>query len=228
MKVTLQFYAVVRERLGIDRAEIDVPEGTTAAALRERLATEFPAIAGLVARVALAIDREYARPEDRVREGAVVAVIPPIAGGGGRLRGVPLSLDEVIAAVSWPGAGGIATFTGVVRNESRGRRVEALEYEAYPEMAEEKLAAVEEETTRRWPGVRCAVRHRVGRLRVGEPAVVIAVAAPHRREAFQACAFAIDHLKETVPLWKKEFGPGGAAWVEECVPRAPERPGSGR
>jgi molybdopterin synthase catalytic subunit/molybdopterin converting factor small subunit len=197
---------------------VQLADGATVSTLRSAIAEAFPEIAQLLPRVMIAVNREYARPEDPVPAGASVALIPPIAGGAGRLSERPLELSEVIALVQWPGAGGLVTFTGTVRNESRGRAVEVLEYEAYPEMAEEKLAAVEAEVMARWPEVRCAMRHRVGALRVGEPAVVIAVAAPHRREAFAACEHAIDRLKETVPLWKKETGPDGSAWVEECVP----------
>jgi molybdopterin synthase catalytic subunit len=222
LKLTLQFYAVLRERLGFDRADIDVADGCTVGALRSAVAERFPAVADLLPRVMVAVNREYGRPEEVIPPCAQVALIPPIAGGATRLSDRPLRLGEVIEAVEWPGAGGLVTFTGTVRNESRGRAVEVLEYEAYPEMAEEKLAAVEAEVVSRWPGVRCAVRHRIGALQVGEPAVVIAVAAPHRREAFAACELAIDRLKSTVPLWKKEIGPDGASWVEECVP-SPEK-----
>lgn len=224
MKVTVQFFAILRERLGTTSIDVELSEHPTVGELRRRLGERFPDVAALLPRVAVAVGRDYARDEDPIPAGADVALIPPIAGGGGRLRNEVLVLDEVIAAVTWPGAGGIATFTGIVRNESRGRSVTGLKYEAYPAMAEEKLAAVESEVHTRWPGVRCAVRHRVGDLHIGEAAVVIAVAAPHRPEAFAACSFAIDELKRTVPLWKKESGAGGAAWVEECVPGARDEP----
>jgi molybdopterin synthase catalytic subunit len=218
VKITLLFYAVVRERLGQERAELEVPSGITAAELRERLAQAFPALAPLLPRVMLAVNREYAHAADAVPDGAEVALIPPIAGGAPRLSRQPLELDRVMEKVRWPGAGAVVTFSGVVRDESHGRRVSQLEYETYPEMAETKLAEVEAEVTTRWPSVRCALLHRVGTLEVGEVAVVIAVAAPHRREAFAACEFAIDRLKATVPLWKRETGEGGSVWVEECVP----------
>lgn len=228
MKVTIQYYAAVRERIGRDREEVELPDGATVETLRTHLAKRYPAIRELLPRVMVAVDREYARPQDPVPAGAAVALIPPIAGGAPRLSAEPLRLAEVIEAVQFPGAGAVVTFTGTVRNESGGRAVERLAYEAYPEMAEEKLAAVEAEVLRRWPMVRVALRHRVGDLSIGEAAVVIAVAAPHRREAFAACEHAINHLKATVPLWKKETGEGGSVWVEECVPSAgvTPRPGS--
>ena len=224
MKIRLLFFAALRERLGRDEEEFDCP-GASIASLRTALAERYPELASLLPRVAIAVDEQYAGDETPLREGAEVALIPPIAGGAPapkahRLRAEGMTLDEVIAEVAWPGAGAIVTFTGVVRDEARGRAVTRLEYEAYPAMAEAKLAEVEAEVLRRWPVTRCALRHRVGSLEIGEPAVVIAVSAPHRHEAFVACEFAIDELKRTVPLWKKETGEGGASWVEECVPGA--------
>lgn len=230
MKVRLLYFAVLRERLGLEDEAFEFA-GNTLAELRSAIAARHPSVASVLPRVAFAVGEEYAGESTELREGAEVALIPPIAGGAPdeprktRLRGEELTLDEVIAEVAWPGAGALVTFTGVVRHEARGRAVTRLEYEAYPAMAELKLAEVEANVLRRWPVVRCAVRHRVGSLAVGEPAVVIAVSAPHRHEAFVACEFAIDELKRTVPLWKKETGEGGSTWVEECVPgaRAPEQ-----
>ncbi|HEX6507859.1 MAG TPA: molybdenum cofactor biosynthesis protein MoaE [Chloroflexota bacterium] len=125
----------------------------------------------------------------------------------------PLSLEACVAAVRQPGAGGIVTFVGSVRNLSEGKRVEFLEYEAYEPMALEKLQQVVDETRARWPVHTMAIQHRLGRLEVGDDAVAIAVATPHRAEAFAACQYAIDRLKEIVPIWKKEHGEAGEIWV---------------
>lgn len=130
-----------------------------------------------------------------------------------RVQSTPLSLDEVVHAVSDPGQGGLVTFTGVVRNHSRGKTVTRLDYEAYGEMAQKQLARIAEEATRTWPGTRVAVAHRVGSLVPGDLAVVIAVSAPHRKEAFRACELVIDRLKEDVPIWKKEYAEDGEVWV---------------
>jgi len=233
VKLRVLLFAVLRERLGKTSVDVELDGAPTVAALRALFSARHPELAPIIARVAVAVGHDYARDSDVIPEGAEVALIPPIAGGtdapaaprpGTRLRNEPLSLDEVMREVCWPGAGGLATFTGIVRNESRGRAVTELEYEAYPALAEVKLLEVEDEVRRRWPEVRCAVRHRAGLLAIGEAAVVIAVAAPHRKEAFAACSFAIDELKRTVPLWKKESGEGGAEWVEECVPGARDEP----
>lgn len=130
-----------------------------------------------------------------------------------RVQDAPLALQEVVDAVSRVSQGGLVTFTGVVRDHSRGKRVTRLEYEAYGPMAEKKLAEIGRETETRWPGTQVAVVHRVGVLAPGDLAVVIAVSAPHRKEAFRACEHVIDRLKEDVPIWKKEFAEDGEVWV---------------
>ena len=126
-------------------------------------------------------------------------------------------LDEqaVTALVSGKASGGVVTFVGRVRDHSRGRAVVALEYEAYPEMAESVFAAIAQEAKARFPVSEIAIHHRQGRLAVGEVSVIVAVAATHRGPAFEACRYAIDELKRRAPIWKKEFSPDGAAWVEE-------------
>jgi molybdopterin synthase catalytic subunit len=131
-----------------------------------------------------------------------------------RITREPIDRDTVIAAVAHPQAGGICTFEGIVRNHARGRTVRYLEYDAYPEMAEEQMAAIAQEVRERWPDARIAMVHRIGRLDIGEASVVISVATPHRAQAFEACRYAIDKLKTTVPIWKKEFGAHGEEWVE--------------
>jgi molybdopterin synthase catalytic subunit len=126
-------------------------------------------------------------------------------------------LDEpaVTALVGGSESGGVVTFVGRVRDNARGHKVNALEYEAYPEMAESVFAQIATEAKSQYAVTDVAVHHRVGRLEVGEPSVVIAVSAPHRGAAFQACEYVIDQLKARAPIWKKEFGPDGAVWVED-------------
>lgn len=127
----------------------------------------------------------------------------------------PIIADEVIRRVEDPGNGAICVFYGVVRDHAlSGKATSFLEYEAYAEMAEAKMAAIAGEIRDRWGIERVAMTHRVGRLGIGEPSVVIAVGTPHRKLAFEACEYAIDRLKETVPVWKKEIGPDGEEWVE--------------
>jgi molybdopterin synthase catalytic subunit len=146
-----------------------------------------------------------------------VAFLPPVSGGAGRctLSSQPLDPDAVAARVAGPDVGGLVTFVGAVRDHSRGRAIRHLEYEAYPGMAEREMEKIAAEAEARWPGTRVAVAHRVGHLVVGDLAVVVAAAAPHRAEAFDACRFTIDRLKQTVPIWKKEVASDGEHWVDE-------------
>jgi molybdopterin synthase catalytic subunit len=133
-----------------------------------------------------------------------------------RLTDQPIDLNEVVAAVADPGAGAIATFLGVTRNHNQGRDVTLLEYEAYPGMAEQEMERIGAEVARRWPACRVAMVHRTGPVGLGETSVAIAVSAPHRPDAFAACRFAIDRLKDTVPIWKKEHFVGGDVWIGQC------------
>lgn len=129
-----------------------------------------------------------------------------------------LSLDALVVRVAHSGAGGIATFIGVVRDNANDRPVKFLEYEAYPEMAERMLAQIGAEVQERWSDVRLAIAHRTGRLKIGEASVIIAASAPHRPEAFAACRYAIERLKVIVPVWKKEFASDTDYWVEGPSP----------
>jgi molybdopterin synthase catalytic subunit len=129
------------------------------------------------------------------------------------LRDTALSLDEVIAHVRRPGAGGIATFIGVVRDESDGRAVTRLDYSAYEAMAKREMTKIADELEKEIEGVRVSAIHRIGSLGVGDAAIVCAASAPHRGEAFKACRELIDRIKARVPIWKREYGPDGAAWV---------------
>jgi molybdopterin synthase catalytic subunit len=135
------------------------------------------------------------------------------------LTAEPLDPRAVEAAVAWPGAGAVCTFLGIVRDNNLGREVGHLEYEAYPEMALPAMKGIAREVAQRWPGARVAMAHRVGTLAIGEPSVVISVATPHRAAAFEACRYAIDTLKTTVPIWKKEVWADGSAWIEGVAPR---------
>ena len=206
MPVTVRLFAGLRERAGWARREL---EGL------ERVADVWPALElgeepdGLL----YAVNREYAEPGQELRDGDEVALIPPVSGGAFRVTEEPLSLDAAVAEVADERAGGIATFTGTVRRQSRGREVLHLEYEAYAEMAEDVITQLAAELDKAHDLCGIAIHHRVGRVEIGEPSVVIAVSAPHRQDALAACREAIDRLKETVPLWKKEVYEGGEEWL---------------
>ena len=125
----------------------------------------------------------------------------------------PLSVAEAVSAVAKSTCGAVATFSGVVRESSRGRQVSYLEYQAYPEMAVAKMRQIEGEIRGKWEIEQILIHHRIGRLEIGEASVVIAVSAPHRRQALEACAYAIERLKQIVPVWKKEVSPDGSFWI---------------
>ena len=204
--IRVRLFAGLRERAGWSERELDGIARVADVWAALGLGEEPP---GLL----YAVNREYAGRERELRDGDEVALIPPVSGGAFRVTEEPLSLDAVAAEVADERAGAVATFTGTVRRQSRGREVTRLEYEAYAEMAEEVMArlAAELEDVHELCGL--AIHHRVGRVEIGEPSVVIAASAPHRQAALTACREAIDRLKETVPLWKKEVYEGGEEWI---------------
>ena len=130
-----------------------------------------------------------------------------------RVTDKSIDLHELVDCVTDPEAGAIATFIGTTRNNNQGRKVIALDYEAYPEMAEKELARLGEEAKRKWQICRIAIVHRIGSVQITEPSVIIAVSAAHREAAFAACRFAIEEIKKTVPIWKKEVYEGGEIWI---------------
>ncbi|MEO8704990.1 MAG: molybdopterin converting factor subunit 1 [Kofleriaceae bacterium] len=216
MRVTVLYFAVFRERLGRTEEALELPDGSRVQDAIELLAGHHAAIAVLRGKFRVAVNAEFCDDDQVLRDGDEVALIPPVAGGAGRhvrLLDEPLSLDRVVAAVTGPGMGGVVTFTGAVRRHSRGVVVQRLEYEAYGPMAVREMTRLCEEIEAEIAGTALAVEHRVGTLAIGDVAVVIAAAAPHRAEAFDACRAMIDRLKDRVPIWKKEIGEDGAEWV---------------
>jgi molybdopterin synthase catalytic subunit len=215
--VTVKLFGALREAVGAKELSLELAEGARVADLRRRLTREHPVFARWGDRLAAAVNQQTAPETTLLAQGDEVAFLPPVAGGagGGWLSEHPLDVAAVVARVSGPGIGGIVTFLGAVRDHARGRVIERLEYEAYAGMAERELDAIAAEAARRWPGVRVAIAHRVGRLEIGELAVVVAAGAAHRAEAFEACRFAIDTLKQRVPIWKKEFATDGEYWVDD-------------
>jgi MoaE-MoaD fusion protein len=218
VQIKVRYFAVLRERLGRDEEVLELPEGATVATAVEALAERYEPVRALRPSLRAAVNQTFAANDHALAAGDELALLPPVAGGAPRPRYArlidgPLSLDRVVAAVRGPEIGGIVTFTGAVRRRNLGREVERLEYEAYPEMAEKVMREIAAEIEAELEGVRLAVEHRAGALEVGDVAVVIAAAAPHRAEAFKACREMIDRLKERVPIWKKEIGPDGSEWI---------------
>jgi molybdopterin synthase catalytic subunit len=227
MKLRVLYFAVFREKLGRDDDILTVPAGSCVRDAIAALAARHDAIANLLGRFRVAVNQDFADDDRELAEDDELALIPPVAGGAFepspdegrhagrhvRLLATPLSLDRCLAAVGGPGMGGIVTFTGMVRRHSRGALIDHLAYEAYGAMAVREMTRLCDEIEAEIAGTKLAVEHRVGRLEVGDLAVVIAAAAAHRAEAFTACRAMIDRLKDRVPIWKKEVGDDGAEWV---------------
>src|SRR4051794_28405714 len=206
MRITVRLFAGLRERAGRSRLELEDVS---------RVADVWPALglgdepAGLF----YAVNREYVERGQALADGDEVALIPPVSGGSFRLVEGPLDVAAVLREVEDPEAGAGASLVGTGRRRWRGRDVVHLEYEAYEEMAEPMLAHLGAELTERHGLCAVAVHHRLGRVEIGESSVVIAVSAPHRSAALDTCREAIETLKTTIPLWKKEVYAGGEEWI---------------
>jgi molybdopterin synthase catalytic subunit/molybdopterin converting factor small subunit len=208
MKVRVRVFAALRERVGSGSLELELPEDAVVGDVWPALSLgeEPPGIL-------FAVNRAYADRMQALGEADEVALIPPVSGGSFRLSKDPLSLEVAVDEVRADEAGAIATFIGTTRRRSRDRDVLHLEYEAYEGMAEQVMEALALALKGRHELCEVAIHHRIGRVDIGESSVVIAVSAPHRAAALAACREAIDELKVSVPLWKKEVYVGGEQWV---------------
>jgi molybdopterin synthase catalytic subunit len=220
MQVHVRLFASAREAAGTSRLTVELPDGATVGDAIGAVTRLHPLVGG-IRQLVLARNRDYVGLEAPLGDGDEVALIPPVSGGAVAeqprilVRGTALSVDEALAAVRGPDAGGVVVFLGTVRDHSRGKRVRHLEYEAYPEMAEAKLGEIAARLEAAHRPLRLALHHRVGDLAIGDIAVIVAAAAPHRDAAFVAARAAIDELKRVVPIWKKEYTDDGAIWIED-------------
>jgi MoaE-MoaD fusion protein len=208
MEVTVRLFAMLRERAGVPELTLELPEG---ARVRDALASLEGIAEGIP--LVMAVNREYADAEQALDPGDELALIPPVSGGAvaatwARVSAEPLSLDSVAARVRDPRAGAVVTFSGVTRD------VERLEYEAYAEMAEERMAEIAAAAVERHGLCAAAVEHRVGDVPLSEPSVIVAASAPHRGEAFAGAREIIDRVKAEAPIWKKEIEGGEGRWVD--------------
>ncbi len=220
MVVRVRLFARLRELAGFESESVELPAESTVADVYEAIRRSHPAFQVDRDSVRAALNQEFADWDEVVSDGDEVAFIPPVSGGA-HVVGVlfevttePLDARRVEQAVSHPGAGAICTFTGIVRDNSRGRSVTHLEYEAFESMAVEQMRKIADEIAEKWPEGRVAMAHRTGRLEIGEPSVIVSTSAPHRAEAIAACKWGIDRLKESVPIWKKEHAADGTFWIE--------------
>jgi len=225
-RVTVLFFATLKERAGIKQALIDLPDEALVKDLRARLSVDYPGLIGAIDSALVSINREFAFNDDVIPTGAEVALFPPVSGGMTAeaptifiITETEIDLNALVKRVTLPGTGAACLFTGMVRgvtSRETPHETEYLEYEAYKPMAEAKMRQVAEEIRARWPSVQgVAIVQRIGRLEAGTPTVLIACSAAHRDTGvFEAARYGIDRLKEIVPIWKKEVGPQGEEWVE--------------
>jgi len=217
--VQARYFARLRELAGIEIEVMRVSVGATlgdayaAARAKHPALPEQPGVRG-------AVNQEFAAWDAKIADGDEVAFIPPVSGGAHKvgilfeLTSDALDARRLEAAVAHSGAGAICTFTGIVRDNSRGKSVTGLDYEAYGEMALSEMRKIADEIAEKWPEARVAMAHRTGTLQIGDASVVVSVSCPHRAEAIAACKWGIDRLKESVPIWKKEHAADGTYWIE--------------
>ncbi len=215
--VRMLFFAHLQDVAGSHELAVSLPDGATVETAADVLAERNAGLDRLLAQARVAVNTEFAEASAMLHEGDEVAWMPPMSGGASEapplLTDGAIDLSALSLVVEASGYGAVVTFAGNVRDNARGRKVLYLEYEGYAPLAEKQLAKLAAEAESRW-GVKCAVQHRLGRLEIGECSVGVAVAAAHRGEAFEACRWLMDTLKETVPIWKREFFEGGDHWVE--------------
>jgi molybdopterin synthase catalytic subunit len=213
----MQYYGVIRERYTHQSKEtLEVPEAADVALLCATLGEKYPGLDRAFDHVRIAVNEEFARRDTRLNDNDVVVLIPPTAGGSDpyvRISDQPLSIDQALAAVRGRDHGATVVFVGYVRDNNEGHDVERLEYEVYESMAYRSLLEIVGKCEAMAEGVRVGVAHRVGRLEIGDIAVVVVAGAPHRGEAFDAARECIEQLKANTPIWKKEYSAGGAEWV---------------
>jgi molybdopterin synthase catalytic subunit len=227
MRIKVLFFGQLKDICGRSEDVLDLPPASPLRAVFDRYSAAFPQLAALASSIVLARNHEFGQPADLLQEGDEVALLPPVSGGAGLPPEISDEAGNFFALtrdrIDVPAAearvvqgfdGAVVTFQGVVRNNTRGRATLRLEYECYEQMAIRKMAEIGREIAGSFAISRIAMLHRLGRMEIGEASVVIVVAAPHRRPAFDAALEGINRLKKLVPIWKKEFFADGEVWVE--------------
>ncbi|MGE5222383.1 MAG: molybdopterin converting factor subunit 1 [Omnitrophica WOR_2 bacterium] len=228
-QVTVLFFATLRDRAGVRRATLELPDTSSVSDLKIILSERYPRLQPALGSTLISVNREFAQDEDPIPQGAEVALFPPVSGGSTLEDAQPptifaitqenLDLNDLLAKITLPTTGAACVFTGMVRgitHRDNPHQTLYLEYEAYQPMAEAKMRQIAGEIRQRWPSVEgIAIVQRIGRLETGTPTVLIACTAAHRDTGvFEAARYGIDRLKEIVPVWKKEVSPSGETWVE--------------
>jgi molybdopterin synthase catalytic subunit len=222
MRVRVLFFGQLKEIVGFAQEDAELSEGARLEDLFERYGRRFPKLAAFRPSVAASLNQEYADWRALLTAGDEVAFLPPVSGGQQTascddvflLLREPIQSPKLLENLKASPDGALVVFDGFVRNNFKGRATLYLEYEAYEAMAYAKMREIGSEIRQKFSIHRLAIVHRLGRLEIGETSVLIAVTSPHRAAAFDACRFAIDTLKRTVPIWKREFFVGGAVWAD--------------
>lgn len=234
MRVRVLFFGQLKDITGVAQEDAELSDGARVEDLFERYGRRFPKLTDFRASIAASVNQEYASWRATLSSGDEVAFLPPVSGGQQtavaedifRLVRERIRPHEIVESLKAPEDGALVVFDGFVRNHFKGRQTLYLDYEAYEPMAFAKMREIGAEIREKFAVHRLAIVHRLGRLEVGETSVLIAVSAAHRAAAFDACRHAIDTLKRTVPIWKKEYFVGGAVWAEGELP--PQEAISGR
>lgn len=225
MRIRVLLFGVLKDIYERGSEELELPVGATLADVLEHYRQEAPEQRTLFPVLALSVNQQYAQVTHPLREGDEVALLPPVSGGAGNqiasetrfhceIVRERIQTEAIMQKIRQPADGAVVTFEGIVRNNTRGRKTEFLDYEAYEPMAIAQMNALAEKVLNNYEVREVAIVHRLGRLEIGETSVLIVVASAHRGAAFDACRFAIDTLKRTVPIWKKEHFTDGAIWAD--------------
>jgi molybdopterin synthase catalytic subunit/molybdopterin converting factor small subunit len=235
MKIGVLFFGVLKEVIGRSSETVDLPEGARVREVLVYYSREAPRFEAMVPSLAISVNQEYSGADRALRDGDEVGLLPPVSGGsaqGGELRGEVkivrerIDTEAVVGRLKQPSDGAAVIFDGVVRDNTGGRRTLYLDYEAYEAMALKQMESLAVEARASFAVRGVSIVHRLGRLKIGETSVLIAVAAAHRGAAFEACRWIIDTLKKTVPIWKKEYFEDGAVWADgEAFPEEIRSPG---
>ena len=226
MQVRVLFFGILKDVTGRSSETLDLPAEATAGDVLEHYAENVPSLKVALSSIAISVNQQYARPEDKLRAGDEVGLLPPVSGGSNvdnrrQMSGNQIAIvrdridtNTVLAQIKHPEDGAVVVFEGIVRNHTRSRRTLFLDYEAYEEMALKQLQILADQAKAQFQIREVAIVHRLGRLEIGETSVLIVVASAHRAAAFEACHWLIDTLKRTVPIWKKEYFEDGAVWSD--------------
>jgi molybdopterin synthase catalytic subunit len=224
MKISVLFFATLKDLIQRDELPLDIASGSTIGELKAHISSLYPETSQILLRAVASINHQFAFDEDVIPDNAEIAIFPPVSGGSSLTTLVqvtydPFDLDKIIEKLTLVSTGAVCIFTGIVRGETTRdmpHTTVSLEYEAYISMAEEKMAQIAVEIRSRWPKIEgIALIQRIGLLKPGTPTVVVACASSHRENGiFEASRYGIDRLKEIVPVWKKEINPDGETWVE--------------